>query len=214
MKTLHSHGIWIISEGPNFLASCWTQSALTTQRMHRRYINIISNVNGICLGFSSIDEYSQLLPSKGRISCNQFIRFPVGVAYDIVHSPRDTAWKSEHWALTGVKSRWKGIGLCRSTSSCYFCVLQLQGVSRQSFCAEEKMQLLHVNLCFLMSFSWDNCQIVNQMLQWDRSFLCLQTSGGFPLTGCSYHGYCGFSSPSDVVPASSSASSFDASSST
>ena len=96
-KTLHGHGIWIISEGPNFLASCWTQSALATQCMHRRYINIISNVNGICLGFSSIDEYSQLLPSKGRISCNQFIRFPVGVAYDIVHSPRDTAWKSEHW---------------------------------------------------------------------------------------------------------------------
>ena len=64
--TLYGRGMGIRNEDPDFPNCCLIQSALAPQCMHRRYISIISNVNGICLGFSSIDEYSQLLPLKGR----------------------------------------------------------------------------------------------------------------------------------------------------
>ena len=64
--TLHGCGMRIRNEDPDFPNCCLIQSALAPQCMHRRYISIISNVNGICLGFSSIDEYSQMLLLKGR----------------------------------------------------------------------------------------------------------------------------------------------------
>lgn len=64
--TLHGCGMRIRNEDPDFPTCCLIQPALAPQCMHRRFISIIPNVNGICLGFSSIDEYSQMLPLKGR----------------------------------------------------------------------------------------------------------------------------------------------------